>query len=70
MTHDLVYVPAGGDRFVAQLALEACLAEGIRAELLTADESGVDPIMGIIQGHRLLVARGEAERVRAILERA
>jgi hypothetical protein len=68
VTGDLVYVPAGGDRFAAQLALEACLAEGIRAELLTADESGVDPIMGIIQGHRLLVSRRDAERVRTILE--
>jgi hypothetical protein len=70
VTSDLVYVPAGGDRFRARLALEACLAEGIRAELLTADESGVDPIMGFIQGHRLLVSRGDAARVRAIVERA
>jgi hypothetical protein len=69
MTNDLVHVPAGGDRFRAQLALEACLAEGIRAELLTADESGVDPIMGIIQGHRLLVGAADAERAARIVAR-
>ncbi|MBS1195749.1 MAG: hypothetical protein H6R33_469, partial [Actinobacteria bacterium] len=65
----LAYVTVGGDRFEAQLIAEACRAAGIRVELLTADDSGVDPVLGIIQRHRLLVAAGEVDRVRAILER-
>ena len=69
MPQDLVYVPVGGDRFRAQIVAETCKAEGLRVELLTADESGVDPIMGRIQGFRLLVAAGDADRVRAILRR-
>ena len=69
MAKDLVYVPVGGDRFRAQMIAETCRAEGLRVELLTADESGVDPIMGRIQGFRLLVAAGDADRVRAIVGR-
>lgn len=67
MVGNLVYVPVGGDRFSAQMIAEACRAEGLRVELLTADESGVDPIMGRIQGFRLLVAAADADRVRAIV---
>lgn len=66
---ELVYLTVGGDRFEAQLIAEACRAAGIRVELLTADDSGVDPVLGIIQRHRLLVAAEEVGRVRAILER-
>ena len=62
MTSDLVYVPIGHDRFAAQVITEACRAAGIRAELVTGDASGVDPVLGIIQGHRLLVAAGDVER--------
>jgi hypothetical protein len=69
MAKDLVYVPVGGDRFRAQMIAETCKAEGLRVELLTADESGVDPIMGRIQGFRLLVAAADERRVRAIIGR-
>jgi len=70
MAERLVYVPVGGDRFRAQMIAEACRAEGIRVELLTADESGVDPVMGRLQGFRLLVAAADEGRVRAILRRS
>jgi hypothetical protein len=70
MADQLVYVPVGGDRFRAQMIAETCKAEGLRVELLTADESGVDPIMGRLQGFRLLVASGDADRVRAIIGRS
>lgn len=69
MTGELVYVPVGEDRFVAQVVAEACRAEGIHVELLTADNLGVDPIFGRIQGHRLLVAAADVDRVKAILHR-
>ena len=69
MAERLVYVPVGGDRFRAQMIAETCKAEGLRVELLTADESGVDPIMGRIQGFRLLVAASDEGRVRAIVGR-
>ena len=67
---NLVYVPVGGDRFRAQMIVEACRAEGLRVELPTADESGVHPIMGRIQGFRLLAAAGEVDRVRAVIGRS
>ncbi len=70
MAERLVYVPVGGDRFRAQMTAETCKAEGLRVELLTADESGVDPVMGRIQGFRLLVAAGDVDRVRAIIGRS
>jgi hypothetical protein len=70
MADELVYVPVGGDRFRAQMITETCKAEGLRVELLTADESGVDPIMGHIQGFRLLVASADTDRVRAIIGRS
>jgi hypothetical protein len=66
MNANLVYVPVGTDRFQAQLIAEACRNAGIRLELLTADESGVDPVMGIAQGHRLLVTAKDVNRVEAI----
>jgi lipoate synthase len=69
MAADLVCLWVGGDRFAAQVVAEACRSFGIRVELLTADDSGVDPVLGIIQGHRLLVTADDAERVRAILKR-
>lgn len=69
MAENLVYVPVGGDRFRSQMIAEACRADGLRVELLTADESGVDPIMGRIQGFRLLVAAADVDRVRAIVGR-
>ena len=69
MTPKLVYVPVGEDRFEAQVIAEACRAADIRVELVTGDASGVDPVLGIIQGHRLLVTAGDVDRVRAILER-
>ena len=70
MSDNLVYVPVGGERLRAQMIAGACEAEGLRVELLTADESGVDPVMGRIQGFRLLVAAADAERVRAVIRRA
>jgi hypothetical protein len=70
MAAELVQVPVGEDRFQAQIVAEACRAAGIRVELLTGDASGVDPVLGIIQGHRLLVRADDVERVRAILERS
>lgn len=70
MAQRLVYVPVGGERLRAQMIAEACRAEGLQVELLTADESGVDPIMGRIQGFRLLVAAGDLDRVKAIIRRS
>jgi hypothetical protein len=70
MAENLVYVPVGGERFQAQLIAETCRAEGIRVELLTADESGVDPVMGRLQGFRLLVAAADEGRVRALIGRS
>ena len=70
MAESLVYVPVGGDRFRAQMIAETCRAEGLRVELLTADESGVDPIMGRMQGFRLLVGAAHVDRVQAIVHRA
>lgn len=64
-----VCLSVSGDRFEAQVIAEACRAAGIRVELLTADDSGVDPVLGIIQRHRLLVAAEDLDRVRVILER-
>ena len=69
MAPNLVQVPVGEDRFQAQILAEACRAAGIRVELITGDASGVDPVLGIIQGHRLLVGADDVERVRAILRR-
>ena len=69
MVPKLVYVPVGQDRFEVQVVAEACRAAGIRVELVTGDASGVDPVLGIIQGHRLLVAADDIDRVRAVLER-
>lgn len=66
MNADLVYVPVGSDRLQAQVIAEACRHAGIRLELLTADESGVDPVMGIVQGHRLLVTAKDVKRVESI----
>ena len=60
MTSDLVYVPIGHDRFAAQVITEACRAAGIRAELVTGDASGVDPVLGIIPGSS--PARGRRRR--------
>lgn len=64
MTDEFAYVPVGGDRFQAQIIAEACRARGIRVQLLTADDSGVDPHLGMVQGHRLLVAAGDLAAVR------
>jgi hypothetical protein len=69
MAAEPVQVPVGADRFQAQVLAEACRAAGIQVELITGDASGVDPVLGIIQGHRLLVGAGDVERVRAILSR-
>jgi hypothetical protein len=55
--------------FGTRMVAETWRAEGLRAELLTADESGVDPIMGYIQGLRLLVAAADEGRVRSIIRR-
>jgi len=70
MAAQLVQVPVGEDRFQAQILAVACRAAGIRVELLTGDASGVDPILGIIQGHRLLMGADDVDRVRSILRRA
>ena len=69
MAAKLVQLPVGEDRFQAQILAEACRAAGIRVELITGDASGVDPVLGIIQGHRLLVGADDVEQVRAILKR-
>ncbi len=54
MASQLVYLPIGEGRFEGQVIAESCRAAGIRVELITGDASGVDPILGTIQGHRLL----------------
>jgi hypothetical protein len=69
VSDDIVVIRVGSDRFRAQLIAEACRAEGITVELLTGDDSGVDPFMAMIQQHRLLVAAPDADRVRAIVDR-
>lgn len=65
-----VTVPLGSDRFRAQLIAEACRAEGIKVEVLFGDDSGFNPHLGLLQGHRLLVAPADVERVEAIIESA
>lgn len=67
---DLIYVPVGGNRYRAHLIAEACRAEGIRVELLTGDDSGVDPHLGFIQGHRLLIRSVDESRVTEIVARS
>ena len=47
----------------------ACGAEGIRVELLTGDDGGMNPHLAVQQGNRLLVSVDDAERVRAIVDR-
>ena len=69
MAQELVYVAVGSDRFLAQVIAEACVAAGVRVELLTADTSGALPQLAIAQGHRLLVRPGDVERVQAIISR-
>lgn len=64
---DLVTIRVGSNRWEAHLIAEACRAEGIRVELLTGDDSGIDPHLGMIQGHRLLVAAADEDRVRQIV---
>jgi len=68
MTH-LEYVDVGPDRFRAELIAEACKADGIRVELLTADDDGTFPYWGIIQHHRLLIRSDDRDRVEAVLRR-
>jgi len=70
MAAQLVRVPVGEDRFRAQIPAETCRAAGIRVELITGDASGVDPVLGIIQGHRLLVRADDVDRVGVILRKA
>lgn len=67
---DLVYVPVGTDRFRAQVIAEACRAEGIQAEILTADDDGTDPYMTLMQRHRLLVHRRDLPAVQGIIDRS
>ena len=43
--------------------------KGARVGLLTGDNSGVDPELGLVQGHRLLVRARDLERVQAIVTR-
>jgi len=65
-----VSIPVGPDRFAAQVIAEACRAEGIRVELITADAFGVDPILGRIQQHHLLVRPEDVPLVKEILARS
>ena len=69
MSADLEYVKVGADRYRAHLIADAVRAEGIRVELLTGDDSGVDPFIALIQNHRLLVRSDDVERVREITAR-
>jgi hypothetical protein len=69
VSDEIVVIRVGSDRFRAQVIAEACRAEGITVELLTGDDSGVDPFMAVLQQHRLLVAAPDADRVRAVIER-
>jgi hypothetical protein len=65
----LACVPVGQHRFEAQVVAEACRAAGIRVELVTGDASGIDPVPGIIQGHRLLVTADDVDQIGAVLDR-
>ena len=69
MANELTVLRIGADRFQAQLVVEACRAEGLRVELLGGDDSGVDPFLGLVQGHRLLVRETDVERVQEIIAR-
>jgi hypothetical protein len=67
---ELEYIAVGSDRYRAHLIAQAVRAEGIRVELLTGDDSGVDPFIALIQNHRLLIRSADADRVRAIVDRS
>jgi hypothetical protein len=63
------YVDVGPDRFNALLITEACRADGLEVELLTADDSGVDLWWGVVQHHRLLIHSEDKQAVTRIVER-
>lgn len=67
---DPTYVPVGTDRFRAQVIAEACRAEGLEVELLTADDNGTFSMYGEIQQHRLLVRSGDLAQVLALIQRS
>lgn len=67
MTDDIVQIPIGPDLFAAQLAAEACRAEGLRVELL-GGESGAHPTSTGME--QVLLVRGEdLAQAREILSR-
>jgi len=70
MGDELAYIPLGGDRYRAHLIAEAVRAEGFKVELLTADDSGVDPFLAMIQSHRLLVRSEDVDRIQAIVDQS
>lgn len=57
----------GPDRIEAELVAAACRAEGLRVELLTADDEGTFPMWGLIQHHRLLIRAEDRERVESVV---
>jgi len=64
------YLDVGPDRFHAQLIAEACRADGLEVELLTADDDGTDPWWGVIQHHRLLIHSEDRDTVTRVAGRA
>ena len=61
---ELVSFPA---RFEAEVAIAALEARGIKAMIDHGDASGWDPMLSLLQGHRVLVFEGDVETARAIL---
>jgi hypothetical protein len=54
-------------RMAADIAIASLEARGIKAMVDHGDASGWDPMLSLLQGHRVLVFEGDLETARAIL---
>ena len=61
---ELVRVPS---RFAADVLLAALESRGIKAMVDHGDAAGWDPMLSLLQGHRVLVFEGDLDAARAIL---
>jgi hypothetical protein len=57
-------------RFEADVAIAALEARGIKAVADHGDASGWDPMLSMLQGHRVLVFEGDLDTARTILAEA
>lgn len=64
---DLVAVPVGYERTAATLIAARCEATGIPVRLLTMDDNGQAPGILALTEHRILVRRGDLERVSTLV---